>query len=802
MAPAGVTGPVQYGPNVAAAYSYDTLNRRTKASVGTTTGPTLATWTYDTATNGKGLLASTIRTVDNANYTVSVGGYHDRGRPLSKTTSVAWNPAPPPTTPETQTYTSYQHTFGYDLADHLTSVSYPPAGGLSAETVTTSYNPFGYPTATTGTATYLKDTLFTGEGRPTQRSFRGDGSVVRTMLYGDVAKRLTTLQTKVGTTVLEDNEYTWDADSNLTQVRDVASRDGNFAITSVAQNECFGYDGLARLTRAYTNAGTATCANPLSTAGTAPYDLTYSFGTTNDTGNLLSVTDAGTTTTYGYPASGSGSLRPHTVTTVNGANTYVYDDNGALTSRPGQSLEWDELHKLKTITAGSTTTGNIYDADGNRLLRTVTTGSTVTKTLYLDGMEITATNGAVDGATRYYGNYATRTIAALYWTFANPQGSVTVSLPDGSSTGTRRRYLPYGGQRAAVSLPTERGFLGKTLDTTGLHSVGARFYDAALGRFVNTDPLMNPSSVASLNPYTYADNNPTTLSDPSGLKPDPGINDCPARDCTTPIAGTPSSSTPTPQPTPTPDARPNSAPTSPYAVHQICNLPSMGGPGTCTWVVTDTTQDPFFAMLAGLARHMLGTYERNHPLEALAVREGVRSTQRTWSHTRGCFNGSIGACGALWLDLFSAGMALAPVFAEWAAVRAAAAEARAAAAEAQAALAEARAATAAAGRGEAAYHYTQSRHVAAIQSKGLWPGTYATPNGGLSPLQAQIDLALKPNRGLPDAIIRIDLAGLRAAGYDIPPITQVGRSFNMPGGGYEMQFPYRIPSEYLKVIWP
>jgi hypothetical protein len=77
-----------------------------------------------------------------------------------------------------------------------------------------------------------------------------------------------------------------------------------------------------------------------------------------------------------------------------------------------------------------------------------------------------------------------------------------------------------------------------------------------------------------------------------------------------------------------------------------------------------------------------------------------------------------------------------------------------------------------------------------------------TPTGDLSPLQAQIDLALPPNRGLPDALLRIDLAGLRQAGYEIPNVTQVGRGFGMPGGGFEMQFPYRIPPEFITVINP
>lgn len=69
-------------------------------------------------------------------------------------------------------------------------------------------------------------------------------------------------------------------------------------------------------------------------------------------------------------------------------------------------------------------------------------------------------------------------------------------------------------------------------------------------------------------------------------------------------------------------------------------------------------------------------------------------------------------------------------------------------------------------------------------------------------MQAQLDLALAPNRGLPEALLRVDLAGLREAGYQIPEVTQVGRSSGMPGGGFEMQFPYRIPPEYLKVIRP
>ncbi len=101
-----------------------------------------------------------------------------------------------------------------------------------------------------------------------------------------------------------------------------------------------------------------------------------------------------------------------------------------------------------------------------------------------------------------------------------------------------------------------------------------------------------------------------------------------------------------------------------------------------------------------------------------------------------------------------------------------------------------------------AFHYTFSRVIATMEKQGLRAGTYATPNGTLSPLQAQIDLALPPNRGLRDALVRIDLAGLRQAGYEIPQVTRIARKFGMPGGGFEMQFPYAIPPQFIKIIRP
>jgi len=107
-----------------------------------------------------------------------------------------------------------------------------------------------------------------------------------------------------------------------------------------------------------------------------------------------------------------------------------------------------------------------------------------------------------------------------------------------------------------------------------------------------------------------------------------------------------------------------------------------------------------------------------------------------------------------------------------------------------------------------AYHHTFEGAVESIMKKGLKEGSYATPTAGLTPIQAQIELALPPNRGLPEVVIEIDVDALRGAGYEIPSVTRVtnvvptnhGRVYTQPGGGYQMQFPYKIRPKYLRVI--
>ncbi len=80
-------------------------------------------------------------------------------------------------------------------------------------------------------------------------------------------------------------------------------------------------------------------------------------------------------------------------------------------------------------------------------------------------------------------------------------------------------YRPYGSIRYHTGPDTARyTFTGQEFDAdAGLYHLGARFYDAILGRFISADSLVpgthNPQN---FNRYAYVNNNPIRYSDPSG----------------------------------------------------------------------------------------------------------------------------------------------------------------------------------------------------------------------------------------------------------------------------------------------
>jgi RHS repeat-associated protein len=99
------------------------------------------------------------------------------------------------------------------------------------------------------------------------------------------------------------------------------------------------------------------------------------------------------------------------------------------------------------------------------------------------------------------------------------------------------------------------------------------------------------------------------------------------------------------------------------------------------------------------------------------------------------------------------------------------------------------------------YHYTSETAAQNITKTGLKTGgdgfLYLTNKSSLSPLQAQIELALPASRALPTSILRIDVSGLSPS-----LIRRV--SGNLPGygagGGTEFLFNQNIPANLIKII--
>ncbi|MFJ3583330.1 RHS repeat-associated core domain-containing protein [Streptomyces sp. NPDC090127] len=248
--------------------------------------------------------------------------------------------------------------------------------------------------------------------------------------------------------------------------------------------------------------------------------FTYGYGKT--------VTGNGTTPSY--------TAQPHTLSWVStapagGGSSYTNDAAGNTTKRDlattTQDLTWTRENKLATITDDGVTTKYVYDADGNRILENSPAGSV----LNLDGAELTTAAGKITRATRGYAQQGAPTVVRSTVNGATTGHKLTVLLSDHLGTATtaveqttnqpvtRRAFKPYGEVRGPKPAWVDRrSYLGVGIDDpSGLTHIGAREYDAATGRFISADPVVDLSDPLQMNGYAYSNNSPITNSDPTGL---------------------------------------------------------------------------------------------------------------------------------------------------------------------------------------------------------------------------------------------------------------------------------------------
>ena len=498
-------------------FTYDALNRITFERVDDVVR---GRWLYDPADN-LGLERQNQQRLTNGEGWVQEFFFYDGWGRLTQERS--WLPNPNPNSTGRLNFSSF---YEYRDDGQVSSIRHPSGTGSQADyEVDYTYNTrtgqqIGLDeTAASGGETIVSGVEWNQAGQLIQQRFgSGDLDPVATWHYDSGSLRL--VHDRFGTNnILGLDRLTWyefDGVGNIETIRD--SRVGDHW-------QCFEYDQVDRLTRAYTEDG-AQC-DGYTPTGNGDYHDAFNF---DKGGNITFRFNQGAGSTGGTYTYGDAGLA-HAVTRIAAGasvSTFVYDDNGNMTSRDlagqaAQTLQWDEGRRLEEVRVGNTVEAEFLYAIDDRRVRRIADGVT---TYYLaDGTEYT-----IDGANSYFTYFHSvngRMVAftksdtdVTTWMGADIVNS-TSNTRDENGVTAQQRYTPFGEVRIDGNLATDHTYTGQVNDeTTGLAFYNARYYDPATARFITPDSIVpNPNDGQDYNRYSYVRNNPVKYSDPTGNEP-------------------------------------------------------------------------------------------------------------------------------------------------------------------------------------------------------------------------------------------------------------------------------------------
>lgn len=234
---------------------------------------------------------------------------------------------------------------------------------------------------------------------------------------------------------------------------------------------------------------------------------------------------------------------------------YTYDANGNLKSDSYKGISNITYNHLNLPGLVTFTNGNtlefIYDAGGNKLRKIVRQNGVIQyEQDYAGELEYRKNasgsrrvESLYHSEGRYY-NLNAETSNTLNWrkeynlrdhlgnnrlTFADKNNNGTVDVTNSAATNEilqETHYYPFGLSYEGPWLMNDAArddaykYNGKEWDETmGLYDYGARWYDPAVGRWGQLDPLAEHGNQLDKSPYAYAWNNPILLNDPDGNCP-------------------------------------------------------------------------------------------------------------------------------------------------------------------------------------------------------------------------------------------------------------------------------------------
>lgn len=383
-------------------------------------------------------------------------------------------------------------TYGYDLANRLTSISKPTVAGDSS----------------TGTFQNFFDTA----GRFFKEQYP-DGKTVTHVLDSNGNRTKTT----------------WPDGYFVTRSFDQLNR-----LTNVFLNGA----GVASLTYSYdqlSRRSSVIMGNGANTSYTFSLDDDLVFLSNNFVGsssayslsrnNIHQIVGNGVSNgSFVWHPSGAGTVSYGAADSVNkyptvGGVAFAYDGNKNLTSDGTWTFSYDTENHLLSAVSGGVTASYTYDPYQRQSQKTV---SGVKTQFIYDGLNLIAT---YDGSGNLQNRYvhgpgmdepAIQVTAGgvLSYFHMDFQNSVVGITNNSGSLSNTFAYGPFGESTALSG--TLFGYTGQRYDAeTGLYYYKARYYSPILGRFLQTDPIGYAGG--DFNLYAYVNNDPLNMRDPLGL---------------------------------------------------------------------------------------------------------------------------------------------------------------------------------------------------------------------------------------------------------------------------------------------